>query len=128
MKGKTTNETGTAISVDVQSLTWGGCNCEVKTLASGTLSIASVGNGIGGLSSSGAEVTAQCSTPFGAIHCIYKTNATSLGTIVTSSTTTAEIGISGANIPRLATTALCAEKANWDARYKVDNPDPLIVD
>ncbi|HET7510987.1 MAG TPA: hypothetical protein VFJ65_12155 [Solirubrobacterales bacterium] len=130
VSGKTTNESGTAVEGKVESLTWSGCNCEVKTLAGGTLAIAVSGSGPNGsVSSSGAEVTAQCSTIFGAVHCIYKTSTTSLGTLTGSSTTgsTATMDIEGKNIPRLSTSALCAEKASWDAKYKIDNPDTLNV-
>jgi len=130
VQGKTTNETGASVSGNVEILNWGKCNCEVKTLAKGTLSITVSGAGPNGtLSSNGAEVTSQCSTVFGNVHCIYKTSNTSLGTLTGSTTTksTATMDISSANIPRLSTDPLCAEKANWDANYKVTNPDTLNV-
>ena len=130
--GKTTNESGATINgtIEAKNLTWGGCNCEVKTLAGGELSIESLKNGNGTLRSNGAEVTSQCNTIFGAVHCIYKTNATDLGTLTGSGNTgsTATMDIESANIPRLATSAICAEKANWDAKYLVTSPDPLLVD
>jgi len=131
VQAKTTNESGTAISASVESLTWGGCNCEVKTLKGGTLSITSSGSGNGAFSSSNAEITVSCSTIFGNVHCIYATGAgTSLGTLTGSSTTgsTATLDVAETNIPRLATSAICAEKAHWDATYKVDKPDSLFIE
>ena len=128
--GKTANESGMAVTVGVESWTFGSCNCEEKTLSGGTLSISWIsGTSNGSLASNGAEITMQCNTIFGAVHCIYKTNNTTLGTLTGSTTTggTATIDISSANIPRLATSALCAEKASWDVRYKIDNPDVLNV-
>jgi len=133
VKGTTDNETGTTVtgSIAKTNLTWGKCNCEVKTLEGGKLHVAVSGSGPNGsVSSSGAEVTANCSTIFGTVHCIYATGAgTSLGTLKGSTTTgsTATMEIKENNIPRLSTSALCAEKANWDANYVVDVPDTLNV-
>jgi len=127
---KTTNETGASVSGNVGILNWGKCNCEVKTLAKGTLSISVSGAGPNGtLSSNGAEVTSQCTTIFGDVHCIYKTSNTALGTLTGTNATgaTATMDISSANIPRLSTDSLCTEKAQWDASYIVDNPDVLNV-
>ena len=117
-----------AVSGSVETLTWGGCNCEVKTLAGGSLSISSNGANSGAVTSSNAEVTAQCNgTIFGNVHCIYATGAgTSLGTL--NGGTGAKLEVKENNIPRLATSAICAEKAHWDATYVVDTPATLNVD
>jgi hypothetical protein len=121
VSGKTTNETGTTVNGNVEALTFEECNCTVAVLKKGSLSI---GSG-GALTSSGAEVTASCSTIFGTVHCIYATSNTSLGTLTGG--TTAVMNISSARIPRLTTNSLCDTEANWDATYKVDNPDTLNV-
>lgn len=126
--GKVTNPGGksTAVSGNVETLTFSKCNCEVNVIKNGTLSITQIaGTDNGTLSSSGAEVTASCSTIFGTVHCIYSTNATDLGTLTGGNP--AKMDISSANIPRLTTSGLCAEKANWDATYKVTRPTPLYV-
>jgi hypothetical protein len=126
--GKVTNPGGksTAVSGSVETLTFGGCNCTVTVLKKGTLSVTQIsGTDNGTLKSSGAEVTASCSTIFGTVHCIYATNETDLGTLTGGNP--AKMDISSANIPRLTTSALCDESANWDATYKVTGPTPLYV-
>jgi hypothetical protein len=128
VSGEVTNAGGAGVPVSgsINSLTFEGCNCTVNVISKGNLSI----NGTT-VSSNGAEVTASCSTIFGNVHCIYVTEAgTTLGTLTTSSVTggTATLDIEENNIPRLTTNILCAEKANWDAKYVVDNPDVLNVD
>jgi hypothetical protein len=57
------------------------------------------------------------------------TNGVALGTLTGSSTTgaTATMDIEGKEIERVATSGLCAEKAAWDAKYKVTSPDFLDV-
>lgn len=122
--GKTSNETGTAITIEVTERTTEGCNCEVVVLKTGTLSITWSSSSSGTVKSSGAEITATCSTIFGNVHCIYATNNTDMGTLVGGTTATLS---TSADIPRLTTNALCAEKGTWDATYKVDNPDTLNV-
>jgi hypothetical protein len=126
VQAKTTNESGTTVSGSVESLTFGKCNCEVKTLKNGTLSIQWTSGNNGTLSSSSAEVTTTCSTIFGSVHCIYVTSSTTLGTVTGGSP--AKVDISSANLPRLTTNGLCAEKANWDATYEITSPKPLYVD
>ena len=121
VSGVTTNETGETVNGEVKSLTFSKCNCEVKVLKTGTLSI----NASSVLKSSGAEVTATCSTIFGSVHCIYATSNTELGSL--KGGTTATLEISSKDIPRLSTNGLCDPTANWDANYSVDNPDTLNV-
>lgn len=132
IEGEITQETGTVVVAAVKTLTWGGCNCDVTTLNSGDLTIGVNGTGPNGtLASKNAEITATCETIFGTVHCIYATGAlgTTLGTLTGGNTTggraTADIGSAG--IPRLSTSAVCSEKAIWDAKYTVDKPEPLNV-
>jgi hypothetical protein len=125
VSGKTENESGATIEGKVSTLTFKSCNCEVKVLKAGSLSIAWTSGSNGTLRSSGAEITAECESAFGNVHCIYATNNTDLGTLTGG--TTAKMDISSADIPRLPTNFLCDETANWDANYKVTSPDSLFV-
>lgn len=128
--GKSTNESGATVNVNVETLTFGGCNCEVKVLKRGTLSIAVSGSGPNGsVSSSGAEVTAQCNTIFGAIHCIYVTSNTGPITFTGSSSLgggTARIDVT-VGFPRLSTNFLCDEESVWHVQFSITNPDFLDI-
>lgn len=110
----------------VPKLTFGKCNCEVNVLKGGSLEIHWIeGSHNGTLTSSEGEVTITCSTVFGNVHCIYKTNATDLGKLTGGPMATMDIEKS--SIPRLTTNALCSEKAEWSAKYTVTSPEPLYV-
>jgi hypothetical protein len=121
ISGKTTNETGTTVNINVEAWTFEECNCTVSVLKKGTLSIASGG----AVTSSGAEFTATCSTIFGNVHCFYQTSATDLGVLVGG--TTAKWEINNKEIPRRSTNTLCDPTGDMDATYKIDNPDTLNV-
>jgi len=107
--------------------TYSECNCEVKVLSTGTLEVhLTAGTDNGTVIFKGTEVTANCSTIFGSVHCIFSTGAgTDLGTLNSGSPAKAEF--KEANIPRLATSALCAEKAKLDATFEITTPNPLYV-
>jgi hypothetical protein len=106
--------------------TYGNCNCEVKVLATGTLEVHHIaGTDNGTVTFKNTAVTASCATIFGSVHCIYTTEATDLGTLTSGSPANADF--EGANIPRLATNGLCAEKANLDATFEITTPNPLYV-
>jgi hypothetical protein len=107
--------------------TYGKCNCEVKVLATGTLEVHHIaGTDNGTVTFKGTEVTASCATIFGSVHCIYSTGTgTDLGTLTSGSPASADF--EGANIPRLSTNGLCAEKANLDATFEITTPNPLYV-
>jgi hypothetical protein len=107
-------------------LTFGECNCEVKVLSGGSVEVHWIeGSHNGTITSTGGEVTAQCNSIFGPVHCIYQTNKTDIGKLTGGAMATMDIEKS--NIPRLATDALCAEKAEWSAKYTVTEPEPLYV-
>lgn len=131
--GKTTNAgggSGVAVTGNVETLTFTSCNCPVTVLKRGTLAVNWTSGSNGSVTSSGAEVTVNCSTIFGTVHCIYTTNNTSLGTVTGSATTgkTATMDIASADIPRETTSSLCDKTANWDAKYEVTAPDVLNID
>lgn len=134
VKGKTSNEGGLnekgedePVTGNVETLTFGGCNCEVKVLSGGTLSVSWIsGTHNGTLKSSNAEVTTFCEkTLFGNVHCIYRTSATDIGVLTGGNPATMDIEKS--NIPRLETNAICSEQAEWSAKYEVTSPKPLYV-
>ena len=119
--------TGKTVGASVETLTFEECNCEVKVLGKGTLELEYIaGSTNATATSTGIEITAQCnSSPFGKVHCIYKTNATDLGTLEGGSP--AKVKVS-AGLPRLETSGLCEEKTPWEAEYEVSSPKPLFVE
>lgn len=127
---KTTNETGTVIGGNVESLTLSRCNCEVNVLKKGSLSITKASNDSGFLTSSGLEITVTCSTIFGKVHCIYVSNITELGSLrgsgITGATATMLIsGGGGAHLTPTGTDLLCSEEAVLHVEYVIDSPDVL---
>jgi len=129
VSGTTANEGSASETVHgaVEVLTFEECNCEVVVIEKGELEIHWIeGTHNGTLTSKNAKVTASCSTVFGNVHCIYSTGTgTDLGTLTGGEPSTMDIAEN--NIPRLATNGLCAEKANWDAKYEVTEPIDLYV-
>lgn len=132
IEGKLANETGATVEVSVESMTWGGCPCKVTTLAGGSLAISVIGTGPDGvIASKNTEITFDCVTIFGPVHCIYKSPATgtTLGTLTGSKATgaTATMDVESGEIPIKEKTANCAEAARLDGRWKVSTPDVLNV-
>jgi hypothetical protein len=129
--GSTDNEGGASETVvgSISELTFPNakCNCEVKVLAKGKLEIHWIeGTDNGTLTAKEQEITAECSTIIGKVHCIYATGA---GTHIGVFTGGADpvMHAEENNIPRLATSSACAEKAHWDATYTVTSPQPIYV-
>jgi len=123
-KVTSTNE---RIKARVEALTYEECNCEVKVLGKGTLELEPIASTTNAkIKSTGTEVTTNCSTIFGTVHCIYSTSATELGTLTGGNPATTDT--EGLNLPRLSTSAICAEKANWDVKYEVTSPKPLYIE
>jgi len=126
--GKTSNEGSATETVtgSITTLTFEECNCVINVLKNGSLEVHWIsGTHDGTVTSSGAEVTAECETLFGKVHCIYTTNATDLGTLAHGNP--AKLEVKEASIPRAPTNALCAEKALWTATYEVTTPKPLFI-
>jgi hypothetical protein len=127
--GKITNAggTGVAVSTSVETLSFSACNATVTVLSKGTFSIEGTGGNNGTLRGSNNELTIE----FSGLHCIYRTNGTTLGAVTGSSTTgaTATMDIS-ARIPRTGgrSGVLCLESVEWTAAYKITSPDFLNVD
>jgi hypothetical protein len=125
---------GTATSTEtpngaVTVFSIGTCNCEMIMVKTGTLELHAIKDtGNGTLTSNGTELTINCSTIFGKVHCIYITSNTDLGELTGSTTTgaTPTIDIT-AEIPQAVTSSLCSERTVWHAKYKVTTPDTLDV-
>jgi hypothetical protein len=121
----TSHGAGKPASGPINTLDFTQCNEHVSVVKPGSLSIASNG----ALTSSGAEVTVVQTTIFGAVHCIYATGNTPIGTVTdaASSSGHAVLNIS-ASIPRVVTSGLCgSEPAEWTGTYKVIHPTGFIV-
>ena len=133
MAAKTTNGGGAGVNVtaNVESLSFSGCNATVTVLVNGTLSIEGIGSNNGILNGTGNEVTVELEVKPNRFHCIFKTNATNLGTVTGSSTTksTATLDIS-ATIPRTggSSGAFCGTTAQWTGSYAITSPDTLNID
>ncbi|HEX5990018.1 MAG TPA: hypothetical protein VFY75_07390, partial [Solirubrobacterales bacterium] len=92
-----------------------------------TLQIHSTGKGNATVTWTGGEFTAD--GPFG-IQCLYKTNATDIGTLTGSATTgaTATLDLNSAIIPRTGDNVFCGVAGELTGSYKVTSPDYLGVD
>jgi len=107
------------------SLIYGGCNCEVKVLKSGTVEIHAIaGTHNGTLTGSNNEVTTTCSTIFGKVHCIYVTEATDLGTITGGSTATLDLDVDLLPAP---TNFLCSSSDTLEGSLEITDPKPLYI-
>jgi type 1 fimbria pilin len=107
----------------VRALTFEECNCEVKVLKNGTQEfhwITETKNGT--LTSNGTEVTANCSTIFGNVHCIYVTNNGDTGEVTGGNPAITHVNES---IERKTTNSLCDEESKWTGTYEVTSPKPL---
>lgn len=117
------------VVAQIRSLTFsecGGTNCPVVALKNGELIIHTEGalsNGNGTVTSSGLELTTQCSN----VHCTWTTLATDAGVIKGGSP--ASLWISMA-YPRLGgeSGVLCGNSQRWTAIYKITSPGSLSVD
>lgn len=140
VEGTVTNAGGgvptQTVEGNITKLEFTGCAKDtVNVLAGGSLSIHSLGNGNGTLTSTGAIVTVQLHrTLLGfpiTTHCIYVTNNTHIGTVTGSHNTasgTATLDIDSALIPQEPTDGACGENAEWTGSYEVTEPDPLYID
>jgi hypothetical protein len=140
VKGEVTAE-GSATATakgNITALTFGKCTspslggtaCTVTTLKGGTLEAHWIsGTHNGTLTSNGAEVTTSCNSIFGAIHCIFTTNSSTIGTLNGSATTGKTATFEAFEVPltQVATNALCPSEAGWDGKYEVTTPDTLNV-
>jgi hypothetical protein len=121
-----TEGSGTSTPGGIGTGTYSKCGCEVKVLKTGRIEVHHItGTDNGTVTFSGTEVTTNCSTIFGNVHCIYVTNSTDVGAL--ESGNPASVKINSADIPRASTNALCDETANLDATFEITAPKPLYV-
>jgi hypothetical protein len=126
--GSTENEGSatTTVLVQLETVTFEECNCTVAVLEKGSLEIHWIsGSHNGAVTSTGLEETVNCNTIFGTMHCIYSTNATSIGTLTGGNPST--LDVTATSIPITTTDPLCPEKRDWDAKYEITAPKPLFV-
>jgi hypothetical protein len=125
VNGVVSTNGGTSGPISVLSFSKCG-NDTVSVLNRGTLAIASSG----AVTSTGAEITIQTHRVVLGFpvttHCIYKTNNTAVGTLVSG--TEAKLNIGSAGIPQIATDGACGNDAVWTGSYRVNSPHYLAVD
>ena len=123
VSGKTTNESGTTITGDIETLDFENCNRPTKTITNGKLHI-----GTGG-TVSGSESEVEAETAIG--ECIYGTSTgTHLGTLTNASSATGHATlVINAVLPLIKTiTGTCPSDARWKAEYTVTSPLGLVAD
>jgi hypothetical protein len=125
----TLNESGESINAGISPFYLDNCTngALVQVIRRGTLSISSLGNGNGSVTSNGAEWTVELL----GTHCVFSTNNTAIGTLTGSGNTgtNATLDIS-ATIPRTGgrSGAFCGSTAAWTGTYDFTAPAPLFVD
>jgi len=120
-KGSVANSTGPTNTVNLASLTWGGCSQTTHTTKTGKLEIAwtSGSNGeVVGLEAAWTVGISGTSCSYGVGEGI------KLGTLVSGETPTLKIE---ALVPRTGGGVLCPAAVTWDAEYVVTEPHALYV-
>jgi hypothetical protein len=119
----------TTVSGNINTLNFTGCTngAVVTVITKGSLEVHHTTGFNGTLTSTNTEVTVEQS----GFHCIFKTNATDIGTLTGSPNdeSHATLDIS-ATIPRTGgrSGAFCGSSAPWTGSYTVTKPKPLFVD
>jgi len=129
MSGKTGGEGSATETVGsgIETLTFAGCNCEVKVLKNGTQEFHWVSDTFNAtVTGNGQELTTTCSTIFGNVHCIYVTNNTELGSVTGSPVHTGGAIIHWHfSLGRNPTSGLCAEEATVTGTYELTTATPM---
>jgi len=151
IQGSVTNAGGSTTTVEgsISTLTFEECGNNTVTVSKGGTLIAHThqhqasdgtwteteGTTYASLTSTGAEVTVLTHNILGTVHCIYKTNATPIGTVhnsdhqdATGLATTAVVTVDSLPIPQTPTDFGCGSNAEWTATYSIDSPDHLDID
>ena len=139
--GKVTAAGGASetLKVVLETLTFEGCGADtVNVAAKGGLEFhtdpeGQPANGNGTITSNNAEITTMTHNILGTVHCLYKTNATDIGTIDGSrnrpaNEKTATLTIDSVPIPRVSTDFGCGSSSEWTGHYTVTTPDYLDID
>jgi hypothetical protein len=117
IKGKTTNESGAAVDIAIESLTWGSCLTTTDTVMNGELELVTSG--------SGGKVTGKGSVwKIGTTGCTYGFGTgTELGTIASGVEPVLKINVA---VPRIGGNFLCPFTAGFEAEYAVTEPHALF--
>jgi hypothetical protein len=129
LEAKITNAGGVESTVValVLGLTFSGCsggeNCSVVALKGGELTFHTeklAANGNGTVTSSGLELTNQCTWA----HCVWKTSNINIGVITGGTPGRLDVNAKYAR----SSGALCSETQIWTGIYKFTSPTSLVVD
>ena len=131
--GRTENQGSSTATVNLPDtannekliVTFEKCSCEVKVVTPGDLElhhIVTTDNAT--VTSTGLEITTGCSTIFGPVHCIFKTNKTDLGTLKGGNPAKLQIN---ASLEGVTTAGLCTNEVSWLVEYELTTPKPLWV-
>jgi hypothetical protein len=124
-------ETVKGDSASASDLSWGECStpngkCTVTTVAAGTLEVHWIeGSHNGTVTVSNLQVTSNCASIFGTIHCIFVPETGHFGVLTGGAPAT--LDIEEAPFKPVATSSLCPETPKLDAKYLVTTPNPLYV-
>jgi hypothetical protein len=119
-KGKT-SEAGETVTVNLETLTWGGCSTTTDTNANGKLEITWTSGSNGQVIGQESSWTVNVS----GVSCTYGLGeGVKLGTLVGGEAPTLNIA---ALIPRTAGGFLCPSAVTWDAEYVVTEPHAVYV-
>jgi len=77
------------------------------------------------LTSSHANITENCNTSFGKMHCIFVTNNEKIGTVTGGNP--ASIDIESFPVTQASTSGLCPSAPTFDAKYEITTPESLYV-
>ena len=125
--GEITNagsNTSAVVITDIASV-YEKCNCSVVVLEFGELTLTYIkGTDNATAIWNNEEITVNCSTVFGNVHCIYRTETTDTGKLVGGNPAT--VNTSG-TVPRKPTSSLCSGEATVTDTSEISSPQPLYV-
>jgi hypothetical protein len=120
-KGKTASETGEAISISLETLTWGACNTTTDTLAKGSLEIKWTSGTSGEVIGKKTEWTVNLR----AVSCTYGFGeGTKLGTIAGGEAPVLKIE---AAVKKISGSFVCPEIPTLDAEYVFTEPHAIYL-
>lgn len=126
-EGKLTSEGSatTTVTVEKEELAFAECSCKVTVFKPGSMEIHwIVDTDDGTVTSTGTEVTTECFTVLGALHCTYNTHGTHAGTLTGGSEAILDFTAEGS---RSSGGFLCDQKPVFHATYRITAPKPIYV-
>lgn len=119
--GKTASESGEAISVSLETLSWSGCSTTTDTLATGSLEIKWITGSSGEVTGKKSEWTVQI---FG-LSCTYSFGeGTKLGSFAGGEAPLLKVEVA---VKKTAGGFICPETATFDAEYVFTEPHAIFV-